>query len=1046
MQSMVIIMTKKKWFLLPLVALLLFCNIAPAFAEDDLEDNLEDVQQEETESINLAYLKPVTASSQRDNFVFICNAVNDGNLIQRWEPGEMPCWITIDLENAYYFNEICIYPYGSMEEYTISGSVDGNEWEKITDANESGVIASADYAFSIAVSATYRYVRLEVTESDINDDFGVYEMEVRAPSAEKEPGKPVEVVPGIGDEGPKLLYPIYPKDTEKNRDVIRHLAKLGIMSGYDDETFRGERKVSRGEFIKNVIKLLNQSPMDSENILFEDVPKTHVYFPYINAAAAYGMIAGDGGGSFRPDDSITAPEAIKVVVEALGYQTLAERKGGYPTGHFTVAREQKLLRRFPNTGEITRFDLANLMYNAMNARMAVVSDVSGSDATFTNEQTVLERCFDIHKDIGVVYADEYSSLDGKKKTGGKVKINGNEYSMAENFPDLFMGNRVEFYYEEDVILSAEQCTDVVITEIDGEDIEELSDTGVTFQQEGTTEKFVFSAGLTIIYNGSVLSSYNAQQLKPEYGRIRCMDWYDNGETDVLYIDDAVTMKVGAVNGNSIVDAGLTEFRLTPAGDKRYLIFQDGKPIEMPSAGSVLTIFADKYIVKNGVKMPDTQQMSICRIEVTQTRVDGVIEEIQKVDKEVTVNGTAYQYRPHLEDKLKPGAKLELYLDYFGRICYVGEGTATPDTYVYCIGVSAPQGLEEPTFKIFNQETVEIVELSDKVRINGSATKDTLAAIQNAGLMDAAGKSVPQLIRIRKNAAGKISSVTTAVPGTDFELSVDAQNKTTMFFKPAGGGYSFFTALLDSEAEIFQVPKETSGAQDKDYKMRGVKDLTHRKNYYVSIYNLNDTRTSDLAVIYVPAGEQMATIASWPISVIDSIATAVDDEGEEEEIVSYYQNGSLFSRKIANDVVRAKLLTYTSGDVLLLAVDDEDKIAGVTEVFEARTGKVTVSNHDNANSYMLPAFGKVVKAENNYFVLDRSAGLPDGNTTSERFLPYYATSSVCLIYDCRRGILMQGSVSDMLTMGEDDALFVRGHMTAPKEMVLYRGYYGEEGIQ
>lgn len=1035
-------MIKKLLFVL-LAAVFAFGNTVPAFGEDELED----VPQGETESINLAYLKPVTASSQRDNFVFICNAVNDGNLIQRWEPGVLPCWITIDLEDSYYFNEICIYPFGSAEKYTISGSADGEKWDKITDEVQAGVIASADYAFSIPVSGTYRFVRLEVTESDIADDFGVYEMEVRAPAVQTEPAEPSEVLPGVGDEGPQLLYALYPRDTAENQQIIRHLAKLGIMSGYDDETFRGDRKVSRGEFIKNVMKLLNQPPVSTSDVLFEDVPQNHACFQYINAAAERGIISGDGG-SFRPDDTIIVSEAIKVITEALGYGTLAGYNGGYPMGHFIVAKQQKLLRNFPSEGEVTRFDLANLLYNAMNARFSVITGVYGEDAAFENKQTVLESCFEVHKEIGVVYADEYSSMDGKTRSGKAVKINDTEYRISGDFPELFIGNRVEFYHKDGNILSAERYSDTVMTEIDGEDIEKLSDSGVSFQREGKNKasKISFSKGVTIIYNGSVLSSYNAESLKPEYGRIRCLDWENDGRTDVLYIDDAINMKVGVVSENSIVDANLTDFRLTPIGDERYTIFQDGKKVGMPQVGNVLTIFADKYTVKDGVRIPDTQQMNICRIEVTQARADGKIVSVNTGNKEVDVGGKIYQYVSGLEEKLKLGANMELYLDYFGRICYVGEETAASETYVYCIGISPSAEFQAAKMKIFNREKVEVVELTDKAKINGYAAKGSLIALQNSGLIDAGGKSVPQLIRIRKNAEGKVSAVTTAVPGTDFELDFDSKDKTTMFFKPAGGGYSFFPVLLDSDAEIFQVPKDAGGAQDKDYKLRGVKDLTHRKNYYVRIYNLSDTRTSNLAVIYVPDGEQMSTIASWPVSVISSVEMALNEENEIEEKISYYQNGTLFSRFIANDAVREKMALYAPGDVLLLAVDDDEKIAGVTEVFSPRKGKIVNANHDNANSYLLPAFGKVVKAENNNFVLDRSEGLPDGNTTSERFLSYYAAGSVCLIYDCKRGEVMSGSVADMLAMAPDDALFVRGHMTAPKEMVLYKDYYSVEGLK
>ena len=1031
-----------------LAANFIFCSISSALAAEFLYE--EEVQEQTSQSINLAYLKPVVASSQRDNFVFICNAVNDGNLIQRWEPGELPCWITIDLEKSVYFNEISIYTIGSADDYIISGSDDGENWFKITDHNDAGAILSGDFAFSISVSATCRYVRLEVNESDMGQDFGIYEMEIRAPAETTGDTDPNVTDPsdsvGIDGEGPELLFYLYPRDTAQNREKIRHLAKLGIVEGFDDETFRGNREVSRGEFVKSTVKLLNLTVTPPESIIFEDVPKNHAYFQYIGTAANHGIISGDGGGNFRPDDPISVSEAVKVIVEALGYKTLAVYKGGYPTGYFTVANDLRLLVDFPKEGNVTRANLVNLMYHAMNTKMAIVTSLVGEDAVFSSEQTVLEQCFEIYKDIGVVYADGHSSFDGKSKSGSMVKINGKEYSVEEYFPELYIGNRVEFYYKDGVILSAERHRDTIITQIDKDDIEELSDTEVRFNLEGKTKRILFSDGVTIVYNGSVLSSYNAHELIPEYGLIRCMDWDDDGECDVLYIDDAVQMKVGVVSNDTAVDAENTEFRLTIKGDNRYMVFQDGKRIEMPPADSILTIFADKYIIKNGVKIPDTEALTICRVEVSRTKIDGRIESVLKDEGKIIVNGVEYKYVPEFESKFKPGLTLRLYLDYFGRICRVGEAVASFNDYVYFMGASSPSGLRTPQFKIFDQEKIDVINLDSKVKINGSVAKDILIALQHAGLIDSDGNSVPQLIKIKKNFDGKISAVNTAVEGTDFEPGFGSKDTKMTFFRPAGAGYSFFSFMIEENTMIFQVPKTPENARDKDYKMCEVTDLLHRKDYYVQAYNLNDMRMSNLVVIYKASGEQLPTSVSQPVCVLSDVKTILNEDGEAEPKIEYYQNGTLSSKFVATEELKATLLNHSAGDIVIFAFDGDDKIAGVQDVFLHKTGTMMkVNNFNQANSYLLPALGKVIKVENNRFLLDRSACLPEENVTAERIVPYYAGSAVCLIYDCERNQLKKGTVSDILAADDNDALFVRGSFSAPKEMVLYKGYYSREGM-
>ncbi len=1025
--------------LLLFLAVIFIISCVPVSAEDEIFDN--NTQEELAPSINLAYLKPVTASSQRDNFVFVCNAVNDGNLIQRWEPGELPCWIIIDLQEKLSFNELCIYTIGSADDYVISGSDDGETWFKITDHNASGAIPSGDFSFSLAVNATCRYVKFEVNESDMSEEFGVYEMEIRAPAEQKDDNTDPTQPTDVDKDGPEILYPLYPRDTAENRENIRHLEKLGILEGYDDETFRGNREVSRGEFIKGAVKLLNLSLIRSDQTLFADVPENHAYFQYINTAADYGIISGDGSGNFRPDDTITAAEAVKIMVETLGYRSLAVSKGGYPSGYFMVANQLKLLRNFPQEGKITRFHLANILSRAMNTKMASISGIDGGDASFSDDETVLERCFDIYKDEGVVYVDEFSSFDGKDKTGSGIKINGEVYQTEEYFPALFLGNKVEFYYKDGYILSAEQSGKTVVTEIDRDDIDSLSDSSVTYELDGKTEHISFSNDLTIVYNGSVLTAYDNDQLIPQYGKIRCMDWDGDGECEVLYLDEAVHLKTGVVTSDTVVDADMTDFRMRIAGDKRYRVFQDGQMIGMPPEDSVLTVFADRYISKNGLKLPDTDRMKVCRIEVSQKRIDGTIDAVLHGDNIVSVGEKEYRYIKTLEPKLKPGKSMVLFLDSFGTVCYAGEEGAPSETYVYFIGVSSAVGLKAPQLKFFDQKAISISDMEQKVKINGSATSDVVSSMKKAGLLDASGESISQLIKIRKNSEGKISSIVTAQEGTDFALSVDAKDTKLTFFRPAGAGYSFFRFMLDENAKIFQVPKNVQDADDKDYKMFSAIDLTHRKQYYVQAYNMDDLRLSNLAVIYKPKGETQSTSHSQAVCVVNGMVKTLNEEGETEQKLEYYQNGALCIRSIATEGLEATLQKYSRGDILLLAYNDENEIAGSREVFLHKSGEITkFGDLNNANSYLLPAFGKVIKAENNHFLLDRTSGLPSGDTTSERILPYYAGSAVCLVYDCENNQLKKGTVSDMLAAEESDALFVRGNMSAPKEMILYKGYY------
>ncbi len=58
------------------------------------------------------------------------------------------------------------------------------------------------------------------------------------------------------------------------------------------------------------------------------------------------MIHGNGSGEFRPDDTITVAEAVKISLSMLGYDKQALLDGGYPMGYMTLAGRRKLLVAF----------------------------------------------------------------------------------------------------------------------------------------------------------------------------------------------------------------------------------------------------------------------------------------------------------------------------------------------------------------------------------------------------------------------------------------------------------------------------------------------------------------------------------------------------------------------------------------------------------------------------------------------------------------------------------------------------------------------------
>lgn len=97
------------------------------------------------------------------------------------------------------------------------------------------------------------------------------------------------------------------------REAIEYLADTGILSGYEDGSFKPDNSITRGEFAKIMSTLpdVKYSPKLSANFL--DVKDDAWYSEAVYKAAELGIMSGDTEGYFKPDSPITREDAAAVI-------------------------------------------------------------------------------------------------------------------------------------------------------------------------------------------------------------------------------------------------------------------------------------------------------------------------------------------------------------------------------------------------------------------------------------------------------------------------------------------------------------------------------------------------------------------------------------------------------------------------------------------------------------------------------------------------------------------------------------------------------------
>lgn len=96
-------------------------------------------------------------------------------------------------------------------------------------------------------------------------------------------------------------------------EAISYLKHEGIVSGQGGN-YLPKSNVTRGELLKMVLLAGKLRLADSRTSQFSDVPLESSFLTYVNTAVALKAVSGYPDGTFRPNNSVTRAEGLKIVL------------------------------------------------------------------------------------------------------------------------------------------------------------------------------------------------------------------------------------------------------------------------------------------------------------------------------------------------------------------------------------------------------------------------------------------------------------------------------------------------------------------------------------------------------------------------------------------------------------------------------------------------------------------------------------------------------------------------------------------------------------
>lgn len=184
----------------------------------------------------------------------------------------------------------------------------GRSMEKFEDVEDN---------FNLAVSKVY-----EKENGSTSGGTGVSASAGGAVTTNKDIDKAPIIQPETKPEE-KSMFPDVPL-SHWGRNAIETLVKKSVIAGYDDGTFRPSESVTRAEFAKMIICVV-EIKTEGDNRSFTDVTNEAWYYEYVMKAASAGIVTGYGT-VFAPNDMVKREDA------ALMMYRLLEKTGRKPLG------------------------------------------------------------------------------------------------------------------------------------------------------------------------------------------------------------------------------------------------------------------------------------------------------------------------------------------------------------------------------------------------------------------------------------------------------------------------------------------------------------------------------------------------------------------------------------------------------------------------------------------------------------------------------------------------------------------------------------------
>ena len=615
-------------------------------------------------------------------------------------------------------------------------------------------------------------------------------------------------------------------------DMFKHLGMMG--DDYDSVTIEWSKPVTRAEFAFHAANVLKRGYSSSE-LYYHDISKQHWASASISTLVECGLLEVNPEKMFYPEDIVTADDAARVIVRALGYRfELNDFENNKP---INIADRIGITKGVSNRDALTFSDVCTMLYNALITEVMESSSATGNKLEYKNSGNIyLETEYKISYKKGIVEGYDGISANGANVGLNMAMISGDECQAGDiDLTDLIGCTVVYLYDHSDgddskklIWVNKRDTEELTLYYAENEISFDPSDYKLTYYEADTNKKksIKISKTVDVIYNDEYVFHGIEDLINGDMYSAKFIKGTHESEYSKIILSgyrDIVVSSVDTVN-EGVYDRITKEFLSFSVVSRLDIINRDGSRMDFDDLkiGDVLSVYT-------------SQSGSRVKILVSDTVISGQINKqyIENGFERMTINGTEYigagkgSYWEGLSNLF-----VNVYLDANGRIAFVERGSQHGNLALL-IKAYHEDWEERLKVRLFKTDG-QIVECEcvENLRIDNTKFNDAKAAFNAMG-----GSSFTStLILYKTNSEGLITNIYMPSKSSNANLKL-LQDKVSGTYRSTGriGRKAF----INNSTLIFGIPKNPRSAEYKDFEILSKSNMVGDQGYTYSTYTTSD---------------------------------------------------------------------------------------------------------------------------------------------------------------------------------------------------------------